>query len=657
MSVQQHHKKGSISIDAQNIMPVIKRWLYSDKDIFIRELVSNGADAITKLKMLGLGQEDDLRITVTVDKKAGELRFEDNGIGMTANEVEKYINQVAFSSAEDFLKTYTGEDQSGIIGHFGLGFYSAFMAAGRVVIDTLSHQEGAEPVRWVSEDGIAFEMDRGTRETRGTVITLHIMDEEKEFLDGWRVREVLEKYCGFMAVPIYLVDLEALEREAEAAEKRRAEKAEKAAEKAKESADGETTSAEVSDDAEEEEDTEEPAPAEPKPINDTHPLWLKNPRDCTDEEYKETYRKVFRTFEDPLFWIHLNVDYPFNLKGILYFPHIRRDFAGQEGEIKLFNRQVFVADNIKEVIPEFLMVLKGVIDCPDLPLNVSRSFLQNDGYVKRISNHIAKKVADRLNGLHNTERKTYEGYWDDIHPFIKYGCLQDRKFYDAVKDSLLLKTTADEYLTFDEYKARNEGKAEKKIYYASEPNRQAASVALYTAQGIDVAVMDTLIDMNFMSFIEYSGMEVQFVRVDSDVTGLTEDSDEGAQLDQAHLEKLFRDALDNQELAVKLEALSDRELPAMLTEDEQMRRFKEMSVIYGRDFSMPDKYTLVLNRLSPVVQALAGMEEGEDTQLMCRQVYDLARLSSRPLEAGDLKAFISRSNKVLAMMAEKADKA
>ncbi len=657
MSVQQHHKKGSISIDAQNIMPVIKRWLYSDKDIFIRELVSNGADAITKLKMLGLGQEDDLRITVTVDKKAGELRFEDNGIGMTADEVEKYINQVAFSSAEDFLKTYTGEDQSGIIGHFGLGFYSAFMAAGRVVIDTLSHQEGAEPVRWVSEDGIAFEMDRGTRETRGTVITLHIMDEEKEFLDGWRVREVLEKYCGFMAVPIYLVDLEALEREAEAAEKRRAEKAEKAAEKAKESADGETTSAEVSDDAEEEEDTEEPAPAEPKPINDTHPLWLKNPRDCTDEEYKETYRKVFRTFEDPLFWIHLNVDYPFNLKGILYFPHIRRDFAGQEGEIKLFNRQVFVADNIKEVIPEFLMVLKGVIDCPDLPLNVSRSFLQNDGYVKRISNHIAKKVADRLNGLHNTERKTYEGYWDDIHPFIKYGCLQDRKFYDAVKDSLLLKTTADEYLTFDEYKARNEGKAEKKIYYASEPNRQAASVALYTAQGIDVAVMDTLIDMNFMSFIEYSGMEVQFVRVDSDVTGLTEDSDEGAQLDQAHLEKLFRDALDNQELAVKLEALSDRELPAMLTEDEQMRRFKEMSVIYGRDFSMPDKYTLVLNRLSPVVQALAGMEEGEDTQLMCRQVYDLARLSSRPLEASDLKAFISRSNKVLAMMAEKADKA
>jgi molecular chaperone HtpG len=303
------------------------------------------------------------------------------------------------------------------------------------------------------------------------------------------------------------------------------------------------------------------------------------------------------------------------------------------------------------------MVLKGVIDCPDLPLNVSRSFLQNDGYVKRISNHIAKKVADRLNGLHNTERKTYEGYWDDIHPFIKYGCLQDRKFYDAVKDSLLLKTTADEYLTFDEYKARNEGKAEKKIYYASEPNRQAASVALYTAQGIDVVVMDTLIDMNFMSFIEYSGMEVQFVRVDSDVTGLTEDSDEGAQLDQAHLEKLFRDALDNQELAVKLEALSDRELPAMLTEDEQMRRFKEMSVIYGRDFPMPDKYTLVLNRLSPVVQALAGMEEGEDTQLMCRQVYDLARLSSRPLEASDLKAFISRSNKVLAMMAEKAGKA
>ena len=616
--------KGNISIHAQNIMPVIKRWLYSDKDIFIREMVSNGCDAITKFKMLNADTEEDLRVTVTVDKEAGELRFTDNGIGMTAEEVEKYINQVAFSSAEEFLKNYTGDDKGGIIGHFGLGFYSAFMAADKVTIDTLSYQDGATPVLWESEDGMSFTMRDGGRTERGTTIILHITDEEKEFLDGYRVREVLNRYCGYMSVPIYLQDL---------------------------------TKDETKKDPDEPTGTEEEEKKkEETPINDVHPLWLKNPKDCTEEEYKETYRKLFHTFEEPLFWMHLNVDYPFNLKGILYFPRIKRDFGGQEGEIKLFNRQVFVADNIKEVIPEFLMLLKGVIDCPDLPLNVSRSFLQNDGYVKKLSAHITKKVADKLNGLFNTERKQYETYWDDIHPFVKYGCVRDSKFYDMVKGSLLFKTTKGEYLTLDEYRARNEGKAEKKVYYTTEANRQAAAVALYTDKGIDVVVMDTLIDMNFMSFMEFGGGNdgLQFARVDADVSGLTEESEEGKDIDQKLMEKLFRDALGDQELTVKIEALSDHNLPVVLTEEEQVRRYKEMSAIYGQDFGFPSKYTLVLNRLCPTVRALAAMEEGDVSHLLCKQLFDLARLSSRPLEAEDLKDFIARSNEIVAMMAEKA---
>lgn len=632
--------KGSISIDAQNIMPVIKRWLYSDKDIFIRELVANGCDAITKLNMLGQKGDEELRVTVTLDKANKTLVFSDNGIGMTQDEVERYINQVAFSSAEEFLKNYTEQDNAGIIGHFGLGFYSAFMAADKVVIDTLSYQEGAKPVRWESDDGMAFEMTSGTRKERGTDITLTISEEEKEFLEPFRVREVLEKYCGFMATPIYFVDLEEEQKRREEAEKKAEEKAEKGAEQKEEKAD-------------EQEKAAQETPEAPKPINDLHPIWFKAPKDVTDEEYKETYHRLFHTFEDPLFWIHLNVDYPFNLKGILYFPHIRRDFAGQEGEIKLFNRQVFVADNIKEIIPEFLMVLKGVIDCPDLPLNVSRSFLQNDGQVRKISAHIAKKVADRLTGLFKTERETYQSYWDDIHPFIKYGCLRDRKFYDAVKDVLLLKTTEKEYFTLDEYRARNEGKTGNKIVYTSDPARQAAGVALYKGRGIDVALMDTLIDVNFMSFMEYSGEQEkapQFVRVDADIEGLKSESEEGSDLKQEELQTLFRSALQKDDLEVKLEALADPELTAMITEDEQMRRFKEMSSLYGQHMPVPDKHTLILNRTNAVVRAIAAMEEGEKRSLLCRQVYDLARLSSKPLEADDLKAFLERSSKLLSML-------
>ena len=628
--------KGNISIHAQNIMPVIKRWLYSDKDIFIREMVSNGCDAVTKYKMLKGDTGEDLRVTVTVDKENGELRFTDNGIGMTAEEVEKYINQVAFSSAEEFLKNYTGDDKGGIIGHFGLGFYSAFMAADKVTIDTLSYQEGAEPVLWESEDGMAFTMRTGARTERGTTIILHIMEDEKEFLDAGRVRQVLDRYCGYMSVPIYLEDL------SKPAEEKPAE---------------DENSAANEDQEPKVHGTEEEEKAEAaKPINDVHPLWLKNPKDCTDEEYKETYHKLFHTFEDPLFWVHLNVDYPFNLKGILYFPRIKKDFGGQEGEIKLFNRQVFVADNIKEVIPEFLMLLKGVIDCPDLPLNVSRSFLQNDGYVRKLSAHITKKVADKLNGLFNTERKQYETYWDDIHPFVKYGCVRDQKFYEMVKGSLLLKTTGGEYLTLEEYRARNAGKADKKIYYTTEANRQAAAVALYTNRGIDVAVMDTLIDMNFMSFMEFGGGNdgLQFVRVDADVSGLTEDSEEGKDIDQAQMEKLFRDALGDQTLTVKLEALADKALPVMLVEEEQVRRYKEMSAMYGQDFGFPSKYTLVLNRQCPTIRELAAMEEGETSKLLCQQLFDVARLSGRPLEAADLKDFIARSNKLVELLAAKA---
>ena len=425
-----------------------------------------------------------------------------------------------------------------------------------------------------------------------------------------------------MSVPIYFVDIEAEKRAEEAAKKddKKADKVEKSA---------------------------------PAPINDTNPIWLKAPKDVTAEEYKDTYRKLFNTFEDPLFWVHLNVDYPFNLKGILYFPRIKRDLAGQEGEIKLFNRQVFVADNIKEVIPEFLMLLKGVIDCPDLPLNVSRSFLQNDGYVRKLSAHITKKVADRLNGLFNTERETYQGYWDDINPFIKYGCLRDQKFYDMVKDSLLLKTTAGEYLTVSEYKARNDEKTQKKAFYTTDEGRQAASISLYTAREIDVALMDSLIDINFMGFLENAeGVELSFVRVDSDTAGLTEESEEGKDLDQTEVQTAFREALENKELEVKLESFADPELPAMLTEDEQMRRFKEMSAVYGQSFAMPDRYTLVLNRRNPTVQRVARMEDGEIKQMMQQQLFDLAKLSSRPLEKEELKAFLKRSNKLLDVMTE-----
>ncbi|NLJ64583.1 MAG: molecular chaperone HtpG [Christensenellaceae bacterium] len=633
-------KSGNISVEAKNIMPVIKKWLYSDKDIFIREMVSNASDAITKYKVMGLGGDENLSITVTLDKENGNLIFQDNGIGMTADELDKYINQVAFSGAQEFVKSYAGSEDAGIIGHFGLGFYSAFMAADKVSIDTLSYIEGATPVYWESEDGMSFTMQDGSRQEHGTTITLHIMEEEQEFLSAYRVRETLDKYCAYMPIPIYFVDIEGEKEALKAYEKRKEEHNKKLEEAVKK---GETPP----------EFTEEsPDAKEREPINEVSPLWFKAPKDCTDEEYIETYRKLFRTPEKPLFWIHLNVDYPFNLKGILYFPHIRRDFAGQEGEIKLYNRQVFVADNIKEIVPEFLMVLKGVIDCPDLPLNVSRSFLQNDRQVRQISRHIAKKVADKLNDMFKNDRKTYESYWDDIHPFIKYGCMRDDSFNTAIKDSIILKTTSGDYYTYEEYFSKNEGKVGKKIYYTIDPARQAASVELYTSQGVDVVVVDSLIDNNYMSFVEYSGEEApKFLRVDADIEGIKHDGDEESSLSQEDMQTLFRNSLGIEDLEVKLSPLADESLCAFITEDEQMRRFKELSVLYGQNAMFPDKFSLVLNSRNPSIKAIAAMEDKPMQDLLIGQVYDLARMSSKPLENEDLQNFLARSRDMVSMLA------
>ena len=632
-------QKGNVSIHAENIMPIIKKWLYSDKDIFIREMVSNGCDAITKYR-LAAGADEAYRVRVVVDEAAGTLQFIDNGIGMTAEEVGTYINQVAFSGAEAFLEQY-GEaagENSGIIGHFGLGFYSAFMVADCVTIDTLSFQPGAQAVRWVSQDGMGYEMGASYWTERGTCITLHLSEAEAEFAKPARVREVLSRYCAFMAIPIYLEEV-----------KPAAEAAQADAEDAADAPD--TDDADDTDDTDAQEDAA-PAPAEPTPINDTKPLWLKAPAECTADEYKAFYRQVFHEFEEPLFWVHLNVDYPFRLQGILYFPKLKQDFGGMEGQIKLFSGQVFVADNIKEVIPEFLMLLKGVIDCPDLPLNVSRSFLQNDGYVRRLSSHITRKVADRLTGMFTTERETYERYWNDIHPFIKYGCMRDEKFYERVKDALLLETVDGRFLTLAEYTDANGEKAPDKVYYTNDTSRQDSTIALYRAQGIDVVKLEAAIDVNFISFLEYGGgqSKVRFARVDADIAGLTDTDAAEQELDVAKLEALFRQVSEKPELKVEGKALKGDALPVMLVEGEQSRRFKEMSRMYGEmGFGMPDDYTLVLNRQSTVLAALCDCQDEARAQVIARQLYDLAELACTPLKPEEMTRFLARSQQVLAM--------
>ena len=619
-------EKGNISINAKNIMPVIKKWLYSDRDIFVRELVSNCCDAVSKMKRLvSIGEAEnteEYRVDVLLNRQEGTLTFRDNGLGMTADEVKKYIAQVAFSGAEDFLSKYKNEkdDAGGIIGHFGLGFYSAFMVAKKVVIDTLSYQKDAQAARWISEDGMEYEMEPSDRATRGTTITLYLNDEDKEFLEMWKLTEVLEKYCGFMPVPVFVQDVTPVEK--------------------KEPAEGE------------EKPEEEDKPAEPRQINDVSPLWLKKPSEVTDEEYKAFYHKVFHDYDEPLFWIHLNAEYPFNLKGILYFPRLKNEFTANEGVIKLYNNQVFVADNIKEVIPEFLMLLKGAIDCPDLPLNVSRSFLQNDGYVKKMAAYITRKVADRLVSEFNNHREDYQKYWDDIHPFVKYGCIKDEKFYDRVKNALLFKTTAGDYLTLEEYRNANceEGK-DPVIYYTSDEKRQAQMIEMYTVQNKGVVVLNTLIDANFISFLEFTEREskLTFKRVDAAAEDLTE-TGETSEDDRKTLETLFREASGDENLEVQLKAFKSDEMISMITVDEQNRRFTEMSRQWGRDLNLPEKRTLVLNDRHPIVQWLKHAPEGDTRKAVCAQVVDLAEMARQPLVAERMVEFLRRSNQLLSLV-------
>ena len=630
-------EKGTISINAQNIMPVIKKWLYSDKDIFIREIVSNACDAIAKYRLLaqnGKAPAGEYRVDVIADKQAGTLQVVDNGIGMTAEEVKKYIAQVAFSGAEEFLKQYKPEEgeKGGIIGHFGLGFYSAFMVSSKVVVDTLSWQEGAEAARWISEDGMQYEMERSDRTERGTTITMYLNEEDREFLDLYTLSGVLEKYCAFMPTPIFVREVKPeAETSAEGAE-------------AAEKADGDAENAETAEDKLE---------REPQQINDTAPLWLKKPSDCTEEEYRAFYHKVFHDLEEPLFWIHLNAEYPFNLKGILYFPKIRNEFSASEGQVKLYSNQVFVADNIKEIIPEFLLLLKGVVDCPDLPLNVSRSFLQNDGYVKKLSAYITRKVADRLTTEFNTRREDYQRYWDDIHPFVKYGCIRDEKFYERVKDVILFKTTEGEYLTIKEYGDKAFDGDKKIVFYASDPQRQAQMIKLYTGQGKPVVLLDTMIDNNFISFMEYSGKsEIRFQRVDASMEGLTEQSETDEEALKA-LEALFRKELGDEQLAVQMEKFKSDEMPAMITVEEQSRRFTEMSKAWGGNYNLPEKRTLVLNSAHPLVGYLKTADaEQELTRMVCLQVADLAEMSRQMLSPDRMVAFLERSNKLLTLLAE-----
>ncbi|MBR0027229.1 MAG: molecular chaperone HtpG, partial [Clostridia bacterium] len=551
------------------------------------------------------------KVTVSVMPEAKKLVISDNGIGMTAEEIDKYINQIAFSGASDFLAKYKEEDDTGaqIIGHFGLGFYSAFMVADSVEIDSLSYQDGAKAAKWSCDGSMEFELTDGERAERGTTITLNIAEDSGEFLDEYKVRQILNKYCAFLPIEVYLETPEKKVEEKEGEEKE-----------------------------------------EPKPINDTNPLWMKKPSECTDEEYKDFYRKVFMDFNEPLFWIHLNVDYPFNLKGILYFPKINHEFAGQEGQIKLFNNQVFVADNVKEVIPEFLMLLKGVIDCPDLPLNVSRSFLQNDGYVKKISAHITKKVADKLTSLYNSEKENYEKYWEDIDIFIKYGCLRDEKFYDKVKNIIIYKNLDDKFVTLDEYLGDKE---DKTVYYVSDPKTQSQYINMFKNQGLDAVVLPSMMDTHFISFVEMKNEGVKFKRIDSAIEDISENAekdDAAKEKDEKLIEK-FKNEIGDDTLKIEVQSLKDNSIPAVILLSEQSRRMREMYRSYGQQMAgmadmFKDEFTLVLNENNPLIQKLDTLND-EDANLVIDHVYDLAKISHSPLDAEHMTKFIERSNKLL----------
>ena len=682
-------KTGNLSINSENIFPIIKKWLYSDHDIFVRELVSNGCDAITKLRKFSVvgeysypeGHKDSIQ--VIVDPEAKTLVFEDTGLGMTADEVEKYITQIAFSGATAFLEKYKDEGaKDEIIGHFGLGFYSAFMVADLVEIDTLSYLEGAVPVHWECDGSSEYTIGDGEKKGVGTRITLHLNEESVEFANEYRMREVLEKYCSFMPVEIFL-SKEGAEEETETVNEDELRDDDVVIERIHEDA-----VTEEQEDENGEKKTVEVTPARdtvkirkrPVPVNDPHPLWTKHPNDCTEDEYREFYRKVFRDYKEPLFWIHLNMDYPFNLKGILYFPKINTEYESIEGTIKLYNSQVFIADNIKEVIPEFLMLLKGVIDCPDLPLNVSRSALQNDGFVKKIADYITKKVADRLSGMCKTDRENYEKYWDDISPFIKYGCIRDAKFSERMMDYILYKDIDGKFHTLDDLVPKKEAEEEKAgdaaqetaeekdgeeakekekttLYYVTDEVVQSQYIRLFRSQGQNAVILKHNIDAAFISHVERVREDIKFVRIDADVSdSLREDGGADLKEETDTLTALFRKAVGDDKLEVRVERLKDAEVPAVITQSEESRRMQDMMKMYnmyGMDPSMfPAQHTLVLNAGNTLVDYVLKNGEGEHTELICRQIFDLATLANRQLTPDEMTRFIARSNDILKILAK-----
>ena len=679
-------KKGTLSIDSENIFPIIKKWVYSDHDIFVRELVSNGCDAITKLKKLDMMGEYELpegykpKIEVIVNPEEKTMKFIDNGLGMTAEEVEEYITQIAFSGATQFLEKYkdkTTEDD--MIGHFGLGFYSAFMVADEVQIDTLSYKEGAKPVHWASEGGTEYEMQEGNKTTVGTEITLYLNEDSLEFANEYRAREVLERYCSFMPTEIFLSKANA-EPEYDTIDE-------------DDVLDTDTVVEHITEEPKEGEEGEPKKKAKivrrPVSISNTHPLWTKNPSECTKDDYIDFYRKVFMDYKEPLFWIHLNMDYPFNLKGILYFPKINTEYDSIEGKIKLYNNQVFIADNIKEVIPEFLMVLKGVIDCPDLPLNVSRSALQNDGFVNKVADYISKKVADKLNGMFKTDRENYEKYWDDISPFIKFGCLKDEKFGEKMKNSMLYKNLDHKYMTLEDIIKEAKGeeadavkteetKAEEtktdaeeskdadakeeektRIFYVTDEVQQSQYINMFKAQGQDAIILTHNIDSAFITYLEQKHQEVQFLRIDADVHDslkdeVAEDEKEEFQKTTDSLVEIFRKELGNEKLDVKVEKLKDENVASMAVLSEENRRMQEMMKMYGMggmDASMfGSQATLVLNANHPLVQFLVTNKDSENVSIICKQLYDLAMLAHKPLSPEEMTAFVKRSNDIMMLL-------
>ena len=662
-------KKGSLSITSENIFPVIKKWLYSDHDIFYRELISNGCDAITKLKKLELmgeyekPEEVEYKIQVSVNPTDKTITIEDNGLGMTEEEIDKYINQIAFSGVQDFMEKYkdkANEDQ--IIGHFGLGFYSAFMVADKVEINSLSYQKDAKPVHWESEGGINFEMAEGDKKEVGTSIKLYLNEESTEFANEYRAREVIEKYCAFMPVNIFLKN-ETAEPEYETIEKDELTDKDTVVETVIEPA--------KTEEKEKEDGTKETVEVEPsrekykilkRPValNDTNPLWNKHPNECTDEQYKDFYRKVFRDYKEPLFWIHLNMDYPFNLKGILYFPKINMEYDSLEGTIKLYNNQVFIADNIKEVIPEFLMLLKGVIDCPDLPLNVSRSALQNDGFVKKISDYITKKVADKLSGMCKTDRENYEKYWDDIAPFIKYGYIKDEKFAEKMGDYILYKNLEGKYLTLNDCLEENKEKHENTIFYVTNEKEQSQYINMFKEEGIDAVIMPAAIDNPFISHVELKHEGLKFLRIDTDLNASfkeeVKEDDEAFKKTSEELTEVFKKALNNDKLDIKVEKMKNASVASMITVSEETRRMQDMMKMYsmgGMDMSAfgATGETLVLNANHPLVKYVLENKEGENTVKICEQLYDLASLAHGQLSPERMTNFVNRSNDIMMIMA------